>query len=247
MEKHPRPVKLGSIDSPARRGASLPHCMACQLPAIEAPLCEVCWGDVPWQGELPGSASRRLLLAALPHRGWGRHWVHRLKYHGDLTAGRTLALLLARQVRDVYAQRRSPLPEALLPVPMHWRRRLLRGRNQAESMARILGRELKLPVRRRDLRRIRQGPAQQGLDRAARLANLAHCLVARQGALQRFRHLAIVDDVYTTGATTLAVADVLSAAGLERIDCWCATYTEPGPAAAHPNPSSSSQSSSNPK
>ena len=202
-------------------------CLACRLPVAVAPLCEHCRADLPWLGPLPDSDGAQLRLAALPHRGWPRQWVHALKFHGELRAGRALGLLLAEAVADHYAAEQRRLPELIVPVPLHWFRQLRRGRNQAATLGRVVGRSLGLPLRTGGLTRTRATAAQQHLDRAERLANLATSFRGKPEPLAGIRHLALVDDVYTTGATTAAVTAVLQACGVHRVDIWCATYTEP--------------------
>ncbi|MGV6827313.1 MAG: ComF family protein, partial [bacterium] len=90
------------------------------------------------------------------------------KYHHKLAYGRTLAMLLA----DTLLDRDQPLPDVLIPVPMHATRLRDRGFNQASEIARQLSHLLGVPQKTGWLKRTRANPPQQGLNRAQRLKNL---------------------------------------------------------------------------
>lgn len=104
--------------------------------------------------------------------------------------------------------------DALLPVPLHWRRRWYRGFNQADELARPVARHLGVPVLRQ-ARRVRATPFQSGLDAAHRRGNLRGAFRVR-GELS-CRHALLVDDVVTTGATLETLARVVLRAGAARV------------------------------
>lgn len=104
--------------------------------------------------------------------------------------------------------------DAVLPVPLHWRRRALRGFNQAEELARPLCRETGLPLLR-GVRRVRATPYQSGLDSAARRRNLRNAFAVRSGLTAR--HVLIVDDVITTTSTAARLAACLLESGVESV------------------------------
>lgn len=135
----------------------------------------------------------------------------RYKFHGDLAAGRALAGLALPTFRD------APRPHALVPVPLHHDRLRDRGHDQALGLARDWGRALGLPVRHDLLRRQRATRAQTELDAAARRLNLVDAFRARGPCPA---HVALVDDVLTTGSTAAAAAQALEAAGAVRIEVW---------------------------
>lgn len=141
--------------------------------------------------------------------------VHRFKFHRDLASGRLLASLTARRLVACGAHR----PQVLVPVPLHWRRQLWRGFNQSRMLADDLSRQLgRIPVAPL-LRRSRATPAQSGLPAAARGANVRRAFSAHLSDC-RLRHVALVDDVMTTGTTLDACARALCKAGVERVDVW---------------------------
>ena len=144
-----------------------------------------------------------------------------LKSGNGLLEARVLGALLLPFVRQRYAD--DALPEALLPVPMTWRRRWQRGYNQAELLGRELGRALDRPQLRNRLVRVKHAPPQRSLPRAARLRNLRGAFKVK-GPLGA-RRVALVDDVTTTGATVRAAASALLAAGASEVDVWTVAKT----------------------
>ena len=144
-----------------------------------------------------------------------------LKSGSGLLEARVLGALLLPFVRQRYAD--EPLPEALLPVPMTWRRRWQRGYNQAELLGRELGRALDRPQLRNRLVRVKHAPPQRSLPRSARLRNLRGAFKVK-GPLGA-RRVALVDDVTTTGATVRAAASALLAAGASEVDVWTVAKT----------------------
>jgi ComF family protein len=103
--------------------------------------------------------------------------------------------------------------DAAVPVPLYWRRRLQRGFNQAELLARGLSRRTGIPVVRA-LSRLRPTPAQAGLSNSARRQNVSQAFRARgvQG-----KRILLIDDVMTTGATAASCAAALKQAGARRV------------------------------
>jgi ComF family protein len=132
-----------------------------------------------------------------------------LKFRRRLHYLPAFAALLHRSARR--------LPEdidAMLPVPLHWRRQLLRGFNQATELCRLLRPVLPVPVLHRAAR-IRNTRYQSGLGADARRSNLRGAFRIRSGIA--LSHVLIVDDVVTTGATAERLAATLRAAGVHRV------------------------------
>jgi ComF family protein len=193
-------------------------CYFCDAPEPGG-LCAPCAAELPWNHRccplcaLPQAheAPCRRCLARPPHFSRAlapfrlesplHDSVHRLKYQADFRAARLLGRLSAEYVQ---AQPRAAAVDLLLPVPLHWTRLAQRGYNQSALLAQHMGRQLGLPVAQDSARRLRATADQIGQSAAARRRNL-------RGAFQvdaqvRDRHVALVDDVMTTGATLDALA-----------------------------------------
>jgi ComF family protein len=137
-----------------------------------------------------------------------REWIHLYKYGRIKTLAKPLAELLAAAVP------REEGFDAVVPVPLHWRKRWQRGFNQSELLARGVARKWGLPVIHA-LRRSRYTPAQAGLSTTARRKNVAAAFIGRPEASGK--RLLLIDDVLTTGSTAAACATALRRAGAARV------------------------------
>jgi len=115
-------------------------------------------------------------------------------------------------------------PDAIIPVPLHRRRLRARGFNQSLELARPLSLALDAPIDDRWCLRVRETDQQSALPAGRRHGNVRGCFALDGG--RRWRHVAIVDDVMTTGATAAALAEPLTRAGVERIDVWTCCRAE---------------------
>ncbi len=139
-----------------------------------------------------------------------RDLIHLFKYGRVKTLAKPLAayLLQALPARERF--------DVLTPAPLHWRRRLWRGFNQAALLAKELSRKTSLPVEE-GLVRVRPRPPQAGLSNAERRRNVAGVFAVREGCDFRNRRVLLVDDVITTGATAAAAAAALKSAGASHV------------------------------
>lgn len=226
-----------------------PQCIACQAATSEAfGLCPACWVSMPmisapfcqrlgtpfavdYGAEMLSPAAiadpprfDRGRAAAL-HSGLARDLIIRFKFGERLDLARPLARLMTQAGRDVLAT-----ADLLVPVPLHrlrlWRRRY----NQAALLAREVGKLSGLPVCLDAIHRVRRTQAQLGLDRAQRRSNLAGAFRLNPSVAPslRGRHVVVIDDVRTTGATLNACAHILRKAGASRIDVLTFTLAAPG-------------------
>ena len=173
----------------------------------------------PFQNSFPLDAQGRCALCRSGLRGFDaaysfgayegvlRELIHLYKY-GKV---RTLALPLSGLL--VRALPRDETFDAAVPVPLYWRRRLQRGFNQAELLARGLSRRTGIPVVTA-LGRVRPTPNQAGLSTSARRQNVAKAFRARDVQGKR---ILLIDDVMTTGATAASCALALKQAGARRV------------------------------
>lgn len=189
-------------------------CDGCRggLSAIAPPLCARCGAPTAWPVERCGECSGRRLAfasarAAVVYSGPARALVAGWKERGL----RRLAVEAADAVERCVAR---PGAEVLTFVPGDPDRVRWRGPNTAEALARLLGVRWDLPVRPLLLRSGRVAP-QRGLTRTARRANVRGAF--RPGGAVPAR-VALVDDVYTTGATANAAASALRKGGARRVD-----------------------------
>lgn len=212
-------------------GQSCPHrltCLACEsdLPRnLEA--CRQCglpgsWGNAQICAEcLRHPPAWDHAIAALVYEYPIDHLVQRFKFHKDLACGRLLAEELARAVSARLAgslpDQADLLPDLLVPVPLHFLRRWKRAYNQAELIAFEVQRQCKIPLNRSLLKRVQATAAQSGLDRKARLKNLRNAFrsLPVNGA-----HVALIDDVLTTGATLQECTRILKKAGARKVSVW---------------------------
>jgi ComF family protein len=204
-----------------------PRCCLCGLDGRppDLDLCEYCQADLPW--EPPRHCG---LVAALRYEWPADVLIRELKYQGDIAHARVLGELLAQAVRE----RAEALPRLLLPVPLHPARLRERGFNQALLIARFTARALQIPYARGALRRVRDTPSQTGLGKSQRFANMRGAFEIRgERALRRLiraGHVALVDDVTTTGATLRELQGALLQAGVARVDLWAVAQASPSAA-----------------
>ncbi|MCY3817645.1 MAG: ComF family protein [Gammaproteobacteria bacterium] len=141
-----------------------------------------------------------------------------LKFGRRMHLARALGQAIAEGVRLQVERGVLEMPEALAPVPLHPRRLAKRGFNQAEEIARLIAREIGVPMLPDICRRVRHTRMQSRLSDEERRLNVAGAFTCAQSPLRP----AIVDDVVTTGATVDAMAASLIAAGAERVQVWAA-------------------------
>ena len=134
--------------------------------------------------------------------------LHAVKYGGDVALGRWLGRMLGSYMAGYY-----PGPEVVVPVPVHWRRRWKRGYNQAEIIAQGLAEAMGgLPVCPHALRRVGYAASQTRMSVGSKWENVRDSFSLgseRQVRALKGRHILLVDDVLTTGATAEACYDVL--------------------------------------
>lgn len=184
----------------------VPHpCGYCGQPnPVTGEICPACLRNPPrWQR----------MIAPLQYFGPTRDYLQQLKYFEAVHLAKTLC----RQCLDPFRQS-WPRPEVLLPVPLHRGRLLERGYNQADEIARIWSRELAIAVDRKALTRIRATPSQSGLSAGQREHNVRHAFAYQPK--HEYRHVAIVDDIVTTGSTVTEIAKTLHRAGVEFVEVW---------------------------
>lgn len=238
--------RLARLTAPFRAAARLalgfalpPLCPACREPLAETGgLCPGCWAKLafiapPYCERLgipfvydpgPGILSMQAIAAppayrraraAVRYDDVARALVHAFKYGDRLDLAAMLGRWMTRAGAPLLAD-----ADALVPVPLHWRRLWARRFNQSAALATVVGRASGLPVAHAALRRVKPTPQQVGLTAAERAANVQGAFrVPPDGRAEvAGRRLILVDDVLTSGATVDACARALLRAKAAQVD-----------------------------
>jgi len=145
--------------------------------------------------------------------------IRRLKYAGDTKYSRLIGTLISQAATT----RLTAWPDCLIPVPLHNSRYRERGFNQAHLIAKHISSHLDIPVDRAAVSRIIASDKQAALSARARLRNMHRAFSVNSSV--EGKSIAIVDDVYTTGATCTTMAKSLISAGARRVDVWAFART----------------------
>jgi ComF family protein len=237
-----RPGRLGRMLGAAlRRVVDVglpPLCPGCREPVSDpGALCARCWSRLnfitrPYCERLgipfaydpgPGILSMQAIAdppaygrarAAVRFDDISRDLVHSLKYGDRLDLAPTMGRWMARAGEDLLAD-----ADALVPVPLHWRRLWGRRFNQSSALAHVIANTAGVPVSTA-LKRVRATPQQVGLSRAERAENVQGAFRVPPAARAEVtrRHLVLVDDVLTSGSTVDACARALLRAGAAQVD-----------------------------
>ncbi|WP_253273028.1 ComF family protein [Halomonas sp. PR-M31] len=143
--------------------------------------------------------------------------IQRFKFNADPRAGVLLVDLMHASLQQLFPQE---LPQALVAVPRHPQRAKEFGFDQAQWLSQQLSKRMGIPCLA--ARRIRSTPTQRGLDRSARLRNVQDAFVV---GVALPPHVAVVDDIMTTGASLEGLAKACRIAGASRVEAWAAART----------------------
>jgi len=140
--------------------------------------------------------------------------IHAFKFAGQLHIATVLGELMAGRILDTNV----PLPELLIPVPLHPIRLRERGFNQALELARVISNKLTIPIDYRSCERSRKTVAQSLLPAKERHQNIKGAFTVHHPF--KVKSVAIIDDVMTTGHTVNELASVLKDAGVDHVQVW---------------------------
>lgn len=218
----------------------LPHCcLLCYgLTDTRHDLCRACWNDLPHltmhclrcansllsttqmlcgeclQHPPPFDYTHALFYYQPPIT----QLILQLKFQHQLAHAQLLGELLADKIREQWYQAK-PLPQAILPIPLHTSRLKERGFNQAIEIARPIAKHTRLPLLLNHCLRIKATAPQTTLAAKERQHNLQQAFAMKN--LLPYDHLAVVDDVMTTGSTMMEFCRMLKKHGVKTIDVWC--------------------------
>lgn len=144
-----------------------------------------------------------------------------LKFHSQLVYARLLSQLLLHRLNQYYQPNNRP--QMIIPMPLHKTRLRERGFNQAVELARPIAKAWNIPISLQDCQRIRATPAQIELPAEQRRKNVKNAFHIQKKFY--FEHVAIVDDVITTGSTVQELSLQLRRQGVKKIDVWSCART----------------------
>ncbi|GAB4255099.1 MAG: ComF family protein [Methylomicrobium sp.] len=180
--------------------------------------CGISLVSVPREGMICGNCQKKppyfdATHAPFLHQDAIRYLITGLKFHRQFANARLLALLMAESLKNL-----PDMPERIIPIPLHPKRYRERGFNQAIEIARTLSRELVIPLNYKNCIRSRNTPHQIGLPAGQRRKNLRNAFELVKPI--EAEHVALFDDVITTGTTASELAKILKKAGIAKVEVW---------------------------
>lgn len=189
-------------------------CCHCGEPLVgdETDLCTSCLAQMPWAhnaatpdnevekrfiGRVPCQSAASLLV--FHQGGVAQSIVHHIKYYGNLRLARQFGLLLGKELLE---SGRFGDVDCLVPVPLHPLRKMRRGYNQSQLLCQAIAETLRIPVVTNNLVRRRYTTSQTHKSRQDRMDNMQAVFAVRHPEQFADRHILLVDDIITTGATT---------------------------------------------
>lgn len=199
----------------------LPHlCIFCGERCILNDLCEACRADLPFS-DLKKHPQFDNLYALFNYEPPVTKLIMNLKFGRSLVNAELLGQLLAEKIRqDWYLAK--PLPEAIIPIPLHPQRLKERGFNQALEIARPLAKILTIPLAFQYCERIKPTLAQATLTAKKREQNIKGAFRVRKNL--PYNHIAVLDDVITTGHTMKEFTSMLTMSGIKKIEIWSCAH-----------------------
>ena len=188
------------------------HCPVCANPGYVDQICGPCLQDPP--------AFDRI-IAPLLYEGAIQRSLSQLKFHQGIKHARWLSIVLQRHL---YYLPIDDKPDLLLPVPLHKTRLKERGYNQALELAKPLAKKFRILLDRHLLCKVRATPPQTEQDFKQRHHNIKHAFALKRDVTGK--HVAVIDDVVTTGSTANEIAKLLKKHGARKVSVWAVARTE---------------------
>lgn len=201
-------------------GAQHNLCAACQLRANHF-RCTRCAIPLKTSDKLCGTCQKkpppwRLAIAPLDYSAGTRFCIHQLKYQRKTYLAKTLASQFIMQL-----PKETAFPDFIIPVPLHKKKLHERHFNQSYLLAKFIGKTLRIPVKPNLCHRIKHTESQTGKTAKERVKNLRGAFHAPHANAIKDKHVVVLDDVYTTGATLKALCNALQKHKPKQIDVWC--------------------------
>lgn len=197
-------------------------CCHCNEPLVgdERFLCTRCMSKIPWSNDaaLSDNETEHRLVGQIPleaaasllyfHKGnVAQSIIHQIKYHGNIQLARQYGHLLGDALKG---SGRFDTIDYIVPVPLHWWRRLRRGYNQSQLLALAVSEVMNVPVADKNLYRHRYTSSQTHKNRQQRALNVSSAFRVRRPDRFQGKHILLIDDVITTGATMEACYHALA-------------------------------------
>lgn len=186
-----------------------PACEVCRKRCEEA-LCPDCFSEIKFVKPQLG------IYCASAYEGVMRTALHRFKFQRRKNLAEPLGVLLVKYISHAPGLKMNEV-NYIIPVPLHRRRQQQRGYNQAELLARVIGRYYEVPVISA-LERIKDTRPQFDLQREARFTNIRGAFKVSDAKAVYNKNVLLLDDIYTTGSTIGECSKVLKTAGARRIE-----------------------------
>ena len=189
-------------------------CIHCGKPLVgnEKHLCTFCLSEIPWthQAPQPNNTAEMRLLGRIPIQAAAalmtfkkgnvtQSIIHEIKYHGNTHLAYQFGRLLGNELLN---SGRFDHIDYIVPVPLHWWRKLRRGYNQSQLICEAMAETMAKPVISRNLYRQKYTTSQTHKSRVDRLDNMSGVFAVRKPQQFENKHILLVDDILTTGATT---------------------------------------------
>ena len=192
----------------------LHSCKGCALPIdnTELDYCSACQ-QLPWLSDQ--------VICFVHYASPIDYLIKKMKFGHKLSAAKVLGRLMGQQI----VQGDLELPDAILPVPLHKKRLRTRGFNQAQELYREINKVIAIPLMK-GVERVVYTEAQtlvKGDERAKNLQGAFSAVLGKDVP----KHVVILDDVVTTGATSNELSKILKAAGVEKVTVWAVARATP--------------------
>ena len=192
------------------------------LVGSERHLCTTCLSKIPWtnNASIPNNGTETRLIGRIPLQAGAslmmfqkgnvtQSIIHQIKYRGSTHMARQYGLILGKKLME---SGRFNNIDYIVPVPLHWWRKLRRGFNQSQLIAKAISEAMHVPLSASNLYRHRYTPSQTHKTRQQRTDNVASAFRLRHPDQYTGKHILLIDDVITTGATTEACYHALQSA-----------------------------------
>ena len=188
-------------------------CRRCGVKLFTASVCGSCQAEPPLYSQTFSAFEYGSPIDSL---------IQQFKYANRLELGRVLGITMATEL----APKMRHLPDLLVPVPLHRSKLRQRGYNQALELSRWLSKQLGVELDADSTSRRRKTPPQTGLPYKERRHNIRNAFSVRADALSG-KHIALIDDVMTTGSTANELTRILLKSGVKLVDVWVLARVQP--------------------